>query len=267
MNFIMIVLIILFTFILFLIMNYLENKSISLTDKVILPNIYIILIASLVSILKDYVFLIVIFYLVFDVIYKNIITRKYYLLNRSNYLKNIVLTLTLDFLIHFFFLLKVNYAFVDMEIFKNFIWVLIIIYLYQKLNLGSIDFETKENLTYEDRFKEYVIVNYARFKNKYSYLITSKDIINKLIYSFLIYEEYNYKLNFNLIKEKILDKDNRSIEEKIILIKEKIENREKKIRNKNDDNYLKKLIMERYKYKKAIDDVLKIYNIIAEFNK
>ena len=139
MNLLIVFVIILLSLLLFILINYLSDNKISGVDYILIPNISMILFASIFTRLKNYMILFIIFYLVIDFMYVFLISKKELLINIKNYYINNFLTLLLGIIIYQFFLLKVNYAFVDMEVFKNFIWVMIIFYFYNKLNLKSIN--------------------------------------------------------------------------------------------------------------------------------
>ena len=277
MNLLIIILEFLLAFVLFFIMNLLKNKNINRIDTIIIPNLSMIILASIFPKLKDYMILLIFFYLIFDFIYIFLITKQGLFKNEKVYYINSLLTLLLSFLIYHFFLLKVKYTFVNMEVFKNFIWILIIIYFYQKLNIKSINLDKFENDNKNKNYQEFVIISYAKFKNKYNYLIKTDSLIEDILYSFMIYETYKKSNNYLLyLKDKIKNKnksygimnienDNKiTDEESIVLIKEKLENKYKKIK-KNKDNLEEKLIKERYKQINIIKEIENILNIIREF--
>ena len=166
-----------------------------------------------------------------------------------------------------------------MNQFKNFIWVLIILYFYQILKRSNKSTKTKKN-NYDLRFKEYVILNYAKFKSKYSYLIKTKNKdIENIIYSMLIYENYlnsglnkyvkrikNRFYNLNIYGIMQVNSDHFiSDEESIVIVKNKIVNKYNKIKNKDDFKAL--LIKEKYSDKTSIEEIFKILKIIEDFNK
>ncbi len=270
-------------FCLFLIMNFLKKKKISRYDLIILPNILMIILASIMPWFKDYTLPLLIFYLAFDVLYIAIISKKQILEDEKEYYKTLALTLLLGIIIYNFYLLKVTKAFLDMEIFKNFIWVLIILYFLKKINIEEIKPKEERELDYKKRYQEYVVVNYAKFKNKYAYLIKVKDKdIENILYSFLIYENYLhgsiYRL-FNNIKNNLVKGNSKygimgvksdhyiTNEEAIVIMKEQLEGKLKRIKKGNREDNLKKLINEKYKVSKDVKEVIKIMDIIEEFNK
>ncbi len=264
---------------LFLLMNLKEIKNLNRIDNIIIPNIYLILVSSLLPKLKNYVILILFFYLTIDFIFVFLITKRGLFKNLKVYYQDRILVLILGLLSYQFFLLKVTYAFVDMDVFKNFIWVLILIYGYQKLNVKSIKLDSLEEQMQEDDFQEFVVVLYAKLKNKYGYLIKSDSKIEEMLYSFMIYETYLKSNHFVLyLKKKYINKEhsygimqvesNEKIndEESIVLMKEKLESKLSKLkRSKDKDEIDEKLIKEKYKTKNDIKEIEKILKIIKEF--
>lgn len=275
---------VLLSLLLFIIMNYFLKKEMKQIDRIILPNIYMILVASFLPWFKDYTFSIIIFYLILDLLYLGMVTKKQILVNKKNYYQGLLLTLFTSIMVYHFFLLKVETAFIDMEVFKNFIWVFIILYFYQKLNIKSHHIETDETVDFDKRFQEYVVIHYAKFKNKYGYLVKNKNQeIEDLLYSFLIYENYLHSETFRFmqtIKNKLFKNNNTygimqvkndhfiTDCESIVIVKEKLENKYKHLRKGNQKEYnQKKLIQEKYKETKDYNEIMKILGIIEEFKK
>ena len=241
-----------------------------------------IIIASLIPSLKNYTLLLLISYLIIDILNLILVDKRELLANEKSYYKSMFLTLIIAHIIYYAFLIKVDNAFLDMEIFKNFIWLLIIIYIIKKINLTEVKLKNLEKENYDNRFQEYVVINYAKFKNKYAYLIKHKeDIIENLMYSFLIYENYKHGYLYNYfkdIKNKIFRKESNygilniksdhfiTNEEGIVILKEQLENKLKRIKKTTKEENLKKLINEKYKESKDYKEIVKIYNIIEEFN-
>ena len=151
-------------------------------------------------------------------------------------------------------------------------------YFYQKLNIKSINLDKFENENKDKTYQEFVVVSFAKLKNKYGYLIKTDENIEELLYSFMIYEIYKKSHNYPLyLKDKIINK-NKSYgimniendikitdEESIVLIKEKLENKNNKLKRNKDKDIIDKLIKEKYKQKNNIDDIKNILNIIKEF--
>lgn len=124
-------------------------------------------------------------------------------------------------------------------------------------------------------------INYAKFKNKYSYLIKNKNkTIENILYSFIIYENYinsglnkyikmiKYRLNnLNVYGIMQVNSDKYlSDEESIVITKNKVVNKYNKIKN-NDINIIEELIKTKYSDKLVIKEIIKINDIIENFNK
>ncbi|MBQ8891444.1 MAG: hypothetical protein IJ068_01100 [Bacilli bacterium] len=267
MNLLVLIVELLLSSILFLLMNYLSDNKLNRIDTIIIPNISMILLACIFTKLKDFMILFLIFYLVIDFIYVFLISKKSLLINNKNYYLNSIITLIIGIIIYQFFLLKVEYAYVDMEVFKNFIWVLIIFYFYNKLNIKSIKLDKLDNDNYLEYYKEFVVLNYARLKNKYNYLIKTNIDIENVLYSILIYETYKKNKNIiYLIKDRFNKKNNlfdndKTIEENIVFLKDKLEAKYKRVKN----NKLESIIKDNYKDINDYNEILKIMDIIKEF--
>ena len=278
MNLIVILMELLLAFVLFLIINIFKGRKLNRIDTILIPNISLIIISSILPKLKNYMILMLLFYLVFDYIYIFIITKQNLFKNEKVYYQNTFLCLILGIIIYQFFLLKVEYTFVDMEVFKNFIWILIIMYFYQKLNVKSIKLDKFESDNKDKTYQEFVVISYARLKNKYGYLIKTDSMIEDLLYSFMIYETYQKSYNYKqILIDKIKNRNKRygilnvetnnkvTDEESIVLVKEKLETKYKRI--KKDKDIKDKLIKEKYKQKKELEEINKILDILKEFNK
>ena len=157
--------------------------------------------------------------------------------------------------------------------------MLVILYLYQLFKNSNIKDKKIIKNNYDKHFKEYVILSYAKFKNRYSYLIKvkNKDIEN-VLYSMLIYESL---VNSGLSKylKRIRNRINQvniygimnvnsnhfiTDEESIVIVKDKLVNKYHHL--KKDSNTLE-LIKVKYQDKESIFEIKKILKIIEDFNK
>ena len=131
----------------------------------------------------------------------------------------------------------------------------------------------KKKLYYQDT--EYIVIEYAKFKNKYYNVVSSKyRDLNLLIYSIMIYENYNrsklmrkfdefrYKLFSKKGKFGIMQVDSDKYIDDITSIKLVIKKLER-IYAKNKDIY--KTI--NYYYKVRNKEVLSIYKEVSNFDK
>ena len=279
MNFMIVIYEILLALLLFIIMEVIKNKTKEDSLIYLFPNIYIILVASIFTSLKNYTLIILILYLLLDIINTYVLSQKESLIEDSIYFKNILITFIIGLIIYNFYLLPVDNAFFNINDFKNFIWVLVILYLYQLFKNSNMKDKKIIKNNYDKHFKEYVILNYAKFKNKYSYLIKvkNKDIEN-VLYSMLIYESLvNSGLNKYLkrIRNRINQVNIYGImnvnsnhfitdEESIVIVKDKLV---KKYHHLKKDSNTLELIKVKYQDKESIFEIKKILKIIEDFNK
>ena len=279
MNFTIVIYEILLAVLLFIMMEVIKKKTKEDSLIYLFPNIYIILVASIFNSLKNYTLIILILYLLFDIINTYILSQKESLIEDSIYFKNILITFIIGLIIYNFYLLPVDNAFFNIDEFKNFIWVLVILYLYQLFKNSNIKDKKIIKNNYDKHFKEYVILNYAKFKNRYSYLIKvkNKDIEN-VLYSMLIYESL---VNSGLSKylKRIRNRINQvniygimnvnsnhfiTDEESIVIVKDKLV---KKYHHLKKDINTLELIKVKYQDKESIFEINKILKIIEDFNK
>ncbi len=279
MNFFIVIYEILLALLLFIMMEVIKNKTKEDSLIYLFPNIYLILVASVFTSLKNYTLIILILYLLLDIINTYVLSQKESLIEDSIYFKNILITFIIGLIIYNFYLLPVDNAFFNINEFKNFIWVLVILYLYQLFKNSNIKDKKIIKNNYDKHFKEYVILNYAKFKNKYSYLIKvkNKDIEN-VLYSMLIYESLvNSGLNKYLkrIRNRINQVNIYGImnvnsnhfitdEESIVIVKDKLV---KKYHHLKKDCNTLELIKVKYQDKESILEIKKILKIIEDFNK
>ena len=279
MNFMIIIYEILLALLLFIMMEVIKNKTKEDSLIYLFPNIYIILVASIFTSLKNYTLIILILYLLLDIINTYVLSQKESLIEDSIYFKNILITFIIGLIIYNFYLLPVDNAFFNINEFKNFIWVLVILYLYQLFKNSNMKDKKIIKNNYDKHFKEYVILNYAKFKNRYSYLIKvkNKDIEN-VLYSMLIYESLvNSGLNKYLkrIRNRINQVNIYGImnvnsnhfitdEESIVIVKDKLV---KKYHHLKKDINTLELIKVKYQDKESIFEINKILKIIEDFNK
>ena len=279
MNFMIIIYEILLALLLFIMMEVIKNKTKEDSLIYLFPNIYIILVASIFTSLKNYTLIILILYLLFDIINTYVLSQKESLIEDSIYFKNILITFIIGLIIYNFYLLPVDNAFFNINEFKNFIWILVILYLYQLFKNSNIKDKKIIKNNYDKHFKEYVILNYAKLKNRYSYLIKvkNKDIEN-VLYSMLIYESLvNSGLNKYLkrIRNRINQVNIYGImnvnsnhfitdEESIVIVKDKLV---KKYHHLKKNINTLELIKVKYQDKESILEINKILKIIEDFNK
>lgn len=277
-----------------IILNKLETKrKENLIDYIVISNIYMIILSGIFTTYgltsnNDNIFLIIFFLILGKIFYITIIKERTILSNSFN-LRKYLLTLVSSYLINILIINKVNNIFPSMENIKLILWLFIIeyVFLYLKKNV-DIKIPTNNNISFsQDR--EYIVMQYAKYKNKYFNLVNSKySEINLLIYSIMIYENYNKPeliRKIDILKHNFFSEENKfgimqikrktpiTDETSIEIAKKKLERlyitNNKEISNINRKMNPKKLsskeLIKKY-YKKEMKEVESIYLIIKDFN-
>jgi len=272
----------LFTIPLFCILEYFNKRNISTIQKVLIPVIYIVVLSGLCSEIKSNIYLVVVFEIILHNFYINNILNKEILTNKKENFINFIISIVLSICIYDYYISEVDYIFPLASEFRSLLWFLIVIFIYNLFKDNIKNVENTKKTSFIDRKREYVVVMYAKFKNKYYRLIKSKDIIvNKLVYAIMIYENYKNPVlyrKFNVIKNRFIKKDTKygimqvesdkelDDEKSIKLVISKLEKDYIKIDKKiKDADKLKILLKEKYSNEEYINDIIDIYNEIIEF--
>ena len=186
-----IILQILLTIPLTIILNYFQNRENRKINQLIIPSIYIIIISALVPSIKENVFLIVIFEIFIRNFYiTNVISRSNESSAMSFIIENLI-SIGLSLFVYNYFISNVETVIPNPEDIKGFIWFLIILYTVYLYNLTTKDKKVVEKANTAKVRTEKTIMQYAKFKNKYSNIIKTKNIlINNLTYAIMIFEDY-----------------------------------------------------------------------------
>lgn len=181
---------ILLTIPLTIILNYFQNKDNRRINQLIIPSIYIIIVSALIPSVKENIFLIVIFEIFIRNFYITNIINKTTETTPMNFVIEIILSISISLFTYNYFIGQVDTVIPNPEDIKGFIWFLTIIYIIYLYNISTKDKVRVEKETIIQIKTEKVIMQYAKFKNKYSKIINSKSsIINNLIYAIMIYED------------------------------------------------------------------------------
>lgn len=275
-----IILQILLTIPLTIILNYFQNRENRKINQLIIPSIYIIIISALVPSIKENVFLIVIF---------EIFIRNFYITNvisRSNessaisFIMENIISIGLSLFVYNYFISNVETVIPNPEDVKGFIWFLIILYTVYLYNLTTKDKKVVEKANTAKIRTEKTIMQYAKFKNKYSNIIKTKNIlINNLTYAIMIFEDYKtpklYR-NINAYIGAVTKKETKygimqiSSYERLTdeaSIEMTISNFEKALKNsKLKENEKIDKLLTNYKQEEK-EHILLIYKTIVEFSK
>ena len=265
---------------LFFIHELLDKKEENIIEKAIIPTIYIIVLSSIVPSLKNNIFLIVVFEIIFREFYYNYFSNKGSLLNKKEYLIETIISILLSLVTYFYFINEVDRVLPKVEEARPFIWLLVIIFVYNILKKNiNINLSINES-NFINRKKEYVIVEYARLKNTYYRIIRNKnEDINLLTYCIMIYENNKrpkYIREIDKIVNRFLNREikygitqeysNKELtdEESIRITMKELENKYKELKSKDK---IKELICIKYNDINYQKDILDIYNELREFNK
>jgi len=270
---------ILLTIPLTIILNYIENKNKDRINSIIIPTIYIILIAALFPSLKQNIFLITIFEVFIRNFYLTTILNKTSNDTKSLIIDNI-LSMVLSVLTYNYFISQVDLVIPTPESIKPFLWFLIFVYIVYIIRIASKDSNKLKRRKAEKRAKEYTIMQYAKLKTKYSELIKSRNgTINVLTYAIMIHNDYKKPKLYRKISEYIgiitkrettysilqIPSYNRlTDEEAITMTINKFESIQKE--NNVKDKELIDLILKDEPEEDKLD-IIAAYNDIVEFNK
>ena len=277
---------IIFSLILFFLLNYLskynENKEI---NRIVISLIYIVLLSGLI---KDnsFIFLILIFEFLIRLFYTNYVEEKDFFKENTSILKEYILTFFLGYLLNAYFINKTDTIFLTVSEFRIILWLFIIVFLYTYINNSIKVKNVKKENTINKINKEYILISYAKIKNEYSEIIKTKNkLLIDLTYSILIYnnsKKSKIDRKIDLIKFRIdnvprplgimqiTTKKQITDEESINIGIKKLERiylKHTKDKKLKDQELLILIINDYLKEDKDIKNILDIYNKITEFNK
>lgn len=278
-----------FSFFLFLILNYFDNTN----DKnnnvnhILIPSIYIIVLSAIFSSLNwsslnENIFMVIIFELIIRLIYVKTILKRDILVNNKYYFTIYFFAILIGIIVDFNIISKVDNVIPSIESILPGLWLLIIIFVYSLLkDKLTLDF-IQDKRKFTDKLGEYVVVSYARLKNKYNKYVNNKNKdINRIIYSIMIYENYKNPLLMRKLDTLLVKygteatelgimqiKTNKVItdEESIKLASNKIAKLyEKEVKKQMTDQNLK-AILKKYKNEDMfIEEVNDIYHKLYNF--
>lgn len=261
-------------------LNYFQKKENRRINQLLIPTIYIIIIAAILPLVKENIFLIVVF---------EIFIRNFYITNVINSQNNIsntayiiesIFSIAISLFTYNYFISQVNTVIPNPEDIKAFVWFLVIIYIAYLYTSSSKNKVKEEKINITKRKSEKIIMQYAKFKNQYSNLIKSKSsTINNLTYAIMIYEDYKTPKFYRNINsyigavtkretkygimqipsyERLTDED--SIKKIVTLFEKQLKNSKLKETEKIDK------LLSNYKQEEK-QEIISIYNDINEFSK
>lgn len=280
MNLMTLILQIILTIPLTILLNYFSTKENRRLNQLLIPSIYIVIISALLPIVKENIFLIVVFEIFIRNFYITNITNRDNEISNTMFIFESILSIALSLFTYNYFIGAVDSVIPNPEDIKPFVWFLIILYISSLYKISTKDKTKTAKAKSIVRKKEHIIMQYAKYKNIYSSIVKSKNqTINNLVYAIMIYNNYKtpaFYRNINAYIGAITKKEtaygimqiksyNRVSDEESI--KMTIAEFEKSLKNTklNESSQIEKLLKD-YKIEEQ-KEILSIYENIVEFSK
>lgn len=178
---------ILFTIPLSLILKLIDNKN-TTAIKLLVPTIYIIILSALIPYIKPNIYLIVVFEIFMRNFYITNIARERNVKSNILFIIESIISIFISLVTYNYFISKVDNVIPDPEEIKPFLWFIIIIFIYfiyHNMTKDRMEKKIEKSLEFKN---ENIVMEYAKYKNKYYNLIDSKNkIVNDLAYAIMIY--------------------------------------------------------------------------------
>ena len=269
-----------FGLVLFFIINYLKMKDKSIKNFLPIILIYIIIISGVIN-NKDVssnIFLVVVVEFFLRLI-SNLLTSD----NDDNlkFIYDYAFYTIISLIVNNVFTNQVDSVFLAWDALKIVIWILIILYLYQNLKIIDNPVIIEEKPIDNSKYREYIVTNYAKFKNLYNNEIdTDNSLLKNLLYAIMIYEDKRRNKYLRAIDNFFVGKINKLYKVGIMQVPSKIyltdvesikivENKLTKIYNKyliaDESTMVNKILKDYYKDELIVNNVTYIYNVINNF--
>lgn len=191
MNLITLIIQIVLTIPLTIILNIFQNKENRSINYILIPTIYMIIIAALIPTIKENIFLIVVFEIFIRNFYITSVVSQENKISNTMFIIESLLSIALSLFTYNYFINQVLSVIPDPTEIAPFLWFLIILYLsslYKEINKEKKTIHQQKEIKLK---KEQIIMQYAKFKNRYSSFIKSKNNnINNLVYALMIFNDY-----------------------------------------------------------------------------
>ena len=280
MNLLTLILQIILTIPLTMLLTYFNKKENRRLNQLLIPSVYIILVAAILPIVKENIFLIVVFEIFIRNFYITNIINNEKEVNNTTFIIESILSIVISVLTYNLFISKVDTVIPDPESIRPFIWFLIIIFIVYLYKIGTKDLKIKNETKKTTYKREKNILQYAKFKNKYSYIVNSKNkVINNTLYSIMVYNDYNtpqIKRSVDSYIGAITKKETKygimqvssferlSDEDSILFVLNEFETKLKNNKSKTKDLF--DILTSSYNEKEK-NDIKKIYDDIVAFTK
>lgn len=277
-----------FSFLLFMFLNFVVKRfSLTKIQYVLFTNIFLVFLASVASYFHlnafcDDIFIIVIFEFLIRMLYTTYLLEKDFFSKEEGILPLYLGNVVVAYLLNQFIIRQVDMVFLNPEQLKFLLWVFIILFIYHffhRQDMVSIQNSTKKFSIAERG--QYIILQYAKMKQKYGKDISVQGDMRFLIYAIMIFENYKrpsffrqldyFRYQFDHVPKKqgIMQVDSKKILSDI----ESIEFVEKKLEKLQERKKTKKNMINSLELLKGIGKtqeetilIEKIYQYLKEFS-
>ena len=277
-----------FAFLLFMFLNFIVKRfSLTKIQYVLFTNIFLVFLASVASYFHlnafcDDIFIIVIFEFLIRMLYTTYLLEKDFFSKEEGILPLYLGNVVVAYLLNQFIIRQVDMVFLNPEQLKFLLWVFIILFIYHffhRQDMVSIQNSTKKFSIAERG--QYIILQYAKMKQKYGKDISVQGDMRFLIYAIMIFENYKrpsffrqmdyFRYQFDHVPKKqgIMQVDSKKILSDI----ESIEFVEKKLEKLQERKKTKKNMINSLELLKGIGKtqeetilIEKIYQYLKEFS-
>ena len=277
-----------FAFLLFMFLNFIVKRfSLTKVQYVLFTNIFLVFLASVASYFHlnafcDDIFIIVIFEFLIRMLYTTYLLEKDFFSKEEGILPLYLGNVVVAYLLNQFIIRQVDMVFLNPEQLKFLLWVFIILFIYHffhRQDMVSIQNSTKKFSIAERG--QYIILQYAKMKQKYGKDISVQGDMRFLIYAIMIFENYKrpsffrqldyFRYQFDHVPKKqgIMQVDSKKILSDI----ESIEFVEKKLEKLQERKKTKKNMINSLELLKGIGKtqeetilIEKIYQYLKEFS-
>lgn len=277
-----------FAFLLFMFLNFVVKRfSLTKIQYVLFTNIFLVFLASVASYFHlnafcDDIFIIVIFEFLIRMLYTTYLLEKDFFSKEEGILPLYLGNVVVAYLLNQFIIRQVDMVFLNPEQLKFLLWVFIILFIYHffhRQDMVSIQNSTKKFSIAERG--QYIILQYAKMKQKYGKDISVQGDMRFLIYAIMIFENYKrpsffrqldyFRYQFDHVPKKqgIMQVDSKKILSDI----ESIEFVEKKLEKLQERKKTKKNMINSLELLKGIGKtqeetilIEKIYQYLKEFS-
>lgn len=277
-----------FAFLLFMFLNFIVKRfSLTKIQYVLFTNIFLVFLASVASYFHlnafcDDIFIIVIFEFLIRMLYTTYLLEKDFFSKEEGVLPLYLGNVVMAYLLNQFIIRQVDMVFLNPEQLKFLLWVFIILFIYHffhRQDMVSIQNSTKKFSIAERG--QYIILQYAKMKQKYGKDISVQGDMRFLIYAIMIFENYKrpsffrqldyFRYQFDHVPKKqgIMQVDSKKILsdiESIEIVSQKLEKLQEKKKSKKNDIDVASLLKGIGMKQEEIEQITIIYQKLVEFS-